>query len=229
VARGEHDRLTLAVVTVVATLVGGAGFALGTGDSKAAPAAARDDTTPEPPTTAPTPDPAPVPPPKPPKPAPKPAPKPHVTHSTPAPAPSPTPTTTPAPSYTPPATTTHVTTRHTRHKPARHHRRRHTKKAVLHGIQPRPAATVLPFAGGPIAATPAAVTTAANAEKNPATILLLSGMVAALVLIVVATWMPATRWSATAAGRMAIDHKMDLVITGIATFLITLVVYAIAH
>lgn len=100
---------------------------------------------------------------------------------------------------------------------------------MTHAVPARPATSVLPFAGGPIAATPAAAVTASKTAKDPATILLLSGMVAALVLIVVATWTPATRWSATAAGRLAVDHKVDLVVTAVATFLISVVVYALAH
>src|SRR5262249_58175938 len=56
VARGEHGRLTLAAVAVVAALVGCAGFALSAGGSEAAPAAAFHHTTPLP-TAAPTPAP----------------------------------------------------------------------------------------------------------------------------------------------------------------------------
>src|SRR5262249_57043222 len=59
VARGEHGRLTLAVVAVVAALVGCAGFALSAGGSKAPPAAALPGTTPQP-TPPPTPAPAPA-------------------------------------------------------------------------------------------------------------------------------------------------------------------------
>src|SRR5262249_59762356 len=49
VARGEHGRLTLAVVAVVAALVGCAGFALSAGGAQAAPSSALADTAPRPP------------------------------------------------------------------------------------------------------------------------------------------------------------------------------------
>jgi outer membrane biosynthesis protein TonB len=224
VVRGEHDRLASAVAAILAVGLACAGFALTASGSRAAPA----DTTPAPeppPTTAPTPDPAPVPAPKP-APKPTPAPTPHVTHSAPAPAPAPS---APTPSYTPPATA-HVTTHQVRHKAVtRHHRRRHAKKAATHAAQPRPSASPLPFAGGPIDATPAGAVTNTNTQRDPATLLLLGGVLAALFFIVVATWVPGTRLRTTVAGRVAVEHQADLVITGIATFLISVVVYMLTR
>jgi outer membrane biosynthesis protein TonB len=208
-----------------------AGFALGAGLASSTPAATLTDTVPEPePTTVPTPtpDPAPTPAPKP-KPAPKPAPKPPATHSAPKPSPTPAPaapSTTPAPSYTPPAATSPP--RHTRHKPARRHRRTQPKNAATPGVHPRPTAERLPFAGGPIKAQRSAATTS-KGQADPTTIVPLGGIVVAFFLILVATWVPATRLRTTAAGRAAFDHQTDLVVAGIAAFLISIVIFALTR
>jgi len=63
----------------------------------------------------------------------------------------------------------------------------------------------------------------------PATIVPLAGVVVALLLIVLATWVPSTRLRATAAGRVAFDHQIDLVVAGIAAFLISVVIFALTR
>ena len=65
--------------------------------------------------------------------------------------------------------------------------------------------------------------------QDPALLILLSGMGGALLLIVIVTWLPSTPLRATAAGRVAIDHQTDLLVAGIGAFLISLVVYVVAH
>jgi hypothetical protein len=209
---------------LAATLAAGlacAGFALGAGRSGATPLGALTDTVPEPaPTTTPTPDPAPVPAPKPkPKPAPKPAPKPQVTHSTPTTAPS---VATPTPTYTPPAAPT--STHDAKPTSAKHPRRRHPQKAATNAVKEQPASTRLPFAGAPIEAQPTAATTLSK-PRDPAKLLLVGGVAAALLFIVIATWVPSSRLRTTAAGRIAFDHQIDLVITGIAVLFVSVVVY----
>ena len=149
-----------------------------------------------------------------------------MTYSAPAPAPAPAPAT-PAPSYTPPAVV-HTAPHHARHKTAKRHRRQHPKEAATKAIQPQPAAGPLPFAGGLVPAQRASASVTKEAQ-DPALLILLSGMGGALLLIVIVTWLPSTPLRATAAGRVAIDHQTDLLVAGIGAFLISLVVYVVAH
>jgi hypothetical protein len=233
VAPGQRHRIAWALAIAVVGALCFGGFALGASLSAGRPAATLADTTtepePSPPPTTPAPDPAPVPAPKPKpaKPAPKPAPKPPVTHSAPAPAPaSPTTTSTPAPTYTPPAASS---TPHTsRHKPAKRHRRPHPARAGSAAVQPRPAIGRLPFAGGPVAVQRTSAS-ASSGQVVPATLVPLVGVVLALFLIVVATWVPSTRLRATVAGRAAFDHQTDLLVAGIAAFLISIVIFALTR
>jgi hypothetical protein len=95
-------------------------------------------------------------------------------------------------------------------------------------VKSNPASTRLPFAGAPIEAQPTAATAVGN-SKDPAVVLLLSGIAAALLFIVIATWIPSSRLRATAAGRIAFEHQTDLVISGIAVFLLSVVVYLITR
>jgi outer membrane biosynthesis protein TonB len=219
-------------VAALAGLLACAGFFIAAAGSHAAPAVVLTDPAPEPTpttTTVPAPDPAPAPAPAP-KPKPKPAPKPApVTHSSPAPTYTPpAPTVTPAPSYTPPVAS-HSTPKPRRAHRARHHKKRaHVVKTPATPKDPAPTSS-LPFAGGPLKTEPAAATVGTGSAVDLATALLLGAIVCALFLIVVATWVPASRVRWSAPGRMVLDHQTDLVLAGIAALVVTLVVYVFAR
>jgi hypothetical protein len=223
-------------VAVLAALLACAGFFIAADGSHAAPAVVFTDPAPEPEPTTPTvpaPDPAPTPAPAP-KPAPKPTPKPApppapVSHSAPAPTYTPpAPSVTPAPSYTPPVVS------HSTPKPRRAHRARHHKKHAHAIKKPVPKAdtaptSTQPFAGGPLEAEPAAATVDPRSTVDFATALLLGGIVCALFLIVVATWVPASRARWSTPGRVVLEHQTDLVVTGLAALIVTAVVYMFAR
>ena len=193
-----------------------AGYA---GASLAAPAGAvpqlagpMDETTPEP--TTPTPDPAP------PAPTPKPAPKP-VSKPSPAPVRS-TPTyrpplqSTPTPSYSPPAPKRVAPSVHKKKVAKRRPKpvQRSTTVAPKRTVGEKPAPPVYVQIGTPTAA----VRSDDDAIRR---VLIITGLAVSIVLFLLAAAVPATAARFTPPGRVVMDHQVDLVLSGLATLLLT--------
>jgi outer membrane biosynthesis protein TonB len=188
----------------------------------AAPLGALDDTT-VPVTTEPAPDPAPAPAPKP-KPAPKPTPKPAPKKIASTPARSYTaPTSTySAPTYTPPRSTT--TKRAKRHV-ARKHKKVRKPAPVTTSVPelttPNPAAIV------PVAVGARRAISRTRGDAAVTSILFIGGVGFAALLFLLAAAVPGTRARFTPVGRVVIDHQQDLVLVGLAAFVITIFVYVL--
>ena len=180
--------------------------------------------------TEPTPEPEPEPEPDPAPPAPKPAPKPSP-KSAPKAAPrpastyrAPTPASSPQPTYRAPRTTTPT---QPKVAPKRHAKKKKVKP-VAAAPKPKPttsevqATETVQIAGIP---------TAAAVPKNGADavrrgfVIGGTGMAALLFLLVVA--IPATAMRFSAPGRVVMDHQTDLVLTGIATLLLTALLFLV--
>jgi len=176
-----------------------------------APDASLTDTAPAP---EPSPDPAPAP--TKPKPVSKPARAP-VHH---APVYSPPVHTTPT--YTP----THVTprtkpkvTHHRKH--ARHRRWKHVVAKPLPQPKPQVAPTVRRIQTG---AEAAALTTNGDGIRRG---LVIAGVGLAALLFLLVVTIPATAARFTAPGRVVMDHQTDLVLAGVATLLLTALLFAV--
>jgi hypothetical protein len=218
---GVRGKALAAIAGVLALLAAGATLSIVV-TAGAAPLGSLDDTT-VPVTTAPAPDPAPAPAPKPkpkPKPTPKPAPKKVVT--TPSRSYTAPTSTYSAPAYTPPRSTTTK-------RPKRHVVRKH-KKAK----KPAPVTTSIPELTTPTPAVivPVAVgarrgTTQTKGDALVTSVLFIGGVGFAAFLFLVAAALPGTPARFTPVGRVVIDHQQDLVLVGLAAFVITVFVYVL--
>jgi hypothetical protein len=177
------------------------------------------DTTP-PPETTPAPDPAP-PLPKP-KPATNPPPvyHPPVHHSTPAPAPQPT--------YTPPPVVHHVVTKPV--PPRRRHKPRH-KRTASAAATPKPVGAVkhasVVHVAPAVPVIAAAVTTDASDALQRSLVITGTGLAALLFLLVVTA--PSTVARRTPAGRVVLDHQLDLLLAGVALLLLAALLFTITE
>lgn len=214
------------VGVAAALLAAGVGVSFVTPAHALGPAAALTDTAPPP---EPSPDPAPAPAP-PPKPVTHPAPVYHApthhytppVHST--PAPTYTHSYTPTHAYTPPAPVTPVTS-HATHKK---HAKRHIAAKPKPVPTPQPQTTPAP---APIQhvnlGSPTAAVTATGAADSLRRMLVIAGIGAAALLFLIVLAVPATEVRFTAPGRVVTDHQIDLVLAGVATLLLTAVVFAL--
>jgi len=218
-------RETLAAAAVVLALLAAGGALAFAVTAGAAPQGALQETTvPSPTDTGPTPDPAPAP-----QPAPKPAPKtttqpksaptPHRTYTAPRTYSAPTRTYS-TPAYTPPrATATHAS------KPRKH-------KAALKKTRPakKPAVTTSTPAETtpvPAALVPVGVTRARsspNGDHAMTSVLFIAGVTFAALLFLLAAAVPGTPARFTPVGRVVFAHQQDLVLVGVAAFVITVFV-----
>jgi hypothetical protein len=215
---GVRGKALAATAGVLALLLAGAALAVVV-TAGAAPLRSLDDTT-VPITTAPAPDPAPAPAPKPkPKPTPKPAPKKVVT--TPSRSYTAPTSTYSAPAYTPPRSTTTK-------RPKRHVVRKH-KKAK----KPAPVTTSIPELTSPapsvIVPVPVGARRAITQTDRDAvtSILFIGGVGFAAFLFLLAAALPGTPARFTPVGRVVMDHQQDLVLVGLASFVITIFVYVL--
>jgi hypothetical protein len=218
----RSERLTAGAVVLAFLVAGGAlAFAVTAG---AMPQSSQQETTtvPTPTDTGPTPDPAPAP--------------------TPAPKPAPKPATTTHRSYTPPPTHTYSAPTRTYSTPA------YTppRATVPHSSKPRVTKTV--HKKKRPAAKPA-VTTTAPAETTPApgvlvplgvkqthsssggsgitSALFIAGVTFAALLFLLAAAVPGLHVRYTPVGRVVFEHQQDLVLVGLAAFIITVFVYVL--
>ncbi|MDX6413891.1 MAG: hypothetical protein QOH23_1301 [Gaiellaceae bacterium] len=224
---GVRGKAFAAIAGVLALLAAGAALAVVV-TAGAAPLRSLDDTT-VPVTTAPAPDPAPAPTPKP-KPTPRPTP-------TPKPTPRPAPkkiASTPAPSYTAP-TTTYSARVHTA-PPAKTTKRikRHVVRKHKKVKTPAPMTTSIPELTSPtpevIVPVPVGARSAITQTKGDAavtSILFVGGVSFAAFLFLLAAALPGTPARFTPVGRVVIDHQQDLVLVGLASFVITIFVYVL--
>lgn len=221
-SNGVKGMALAAIAGVLALPAAGAMLAVAVA-AGAAPLGALDDTT-VPVTTEPAPDPAPAPAPKP-KPAPKPTPKPAPKKIA----------STPARSYTAPTSTysapTHAAPRSTTTKQAKRHvARKHTKKVR----KAAPVTTSIPelTTPNPTAIVPVAVgarraITRTREDAAVTSILFIGGVGFAALLFLLAATVPGTPARFTPVGRVVIDHRQDLVLVGLAAFVITIFVYVL--
>jgi hypothetical protein len=223
----RRENLTGAAVLLALLAAGGAlAFAVTAG---AAPQSAQQETTvPSPTDTGPSPDPAPAP-----KPAPKPATTTHPTYT-----PPPKRTYTPpqrtysartrtysTPTYTPPrATVTNTSTPKVIEK----------HKVVVHKKKP-PAAKPAVTTPTPVDRTPvpallvpvgARQTRSSGGGDHAVTsVLFIAGVTFAGLLFLLAAAVPGTPVRFTPVGRIVFEHQQDLVLVGLAAFIITVFVY----
>lgn len=220
-SNGVKGMALAAIAGVLALSAAGATLAVAVA-AGAAPLGALDDTT-VPVTTEPAPDPAPAPAPKP-KPAPKPTPKPTPKKIASTPARSYTaPTSTySAPTYTPPRSTT--TKRAKRHV-ARKHKKVRKPAPVTTSVPelttPNPAAIV------PVAVGARHAISRTRGDAAVTSILFIGGVGFAALLFLLAAAVPGTPARFTPVGRVVIDHRHDLVLVGLAAFVITIFVYVL--
>jgi hypothetical protein len=221
----RRESLAAAAVVLALLAAGGAlAFAVTAG---AAPQSALQETTvPSPTDTGPTPDPAPAPKPAPkPKPTPKPTPKPATTTHRTYTAPRTYSTTTrtySAPAYTPPRATT---------KP------RITEHKTVHKKKPPPAKKSATTTSTPVETTPVPATLVpVGAKQDPSSssgghaitgVLFIAGVTFAALLFLLAAAVPGTPVRFTPVGRVVFEHQQDLVLVGLAAFVITVFVYVL--
>jgi hypothetical protein len=202
-------------MAVVSALLAGYAGASYAATGVASGAAGPTDTEPPPTTTTPAPAPDPAPPPAP-KPAPKPAPHPATVYHAPV---------TPTPTYTPP-TPTRVTPHATPKVVHRKHKRHKTRaKQITPAPKPKPKAQVEGASIVKIAGVSATVET--NQPNTVRRAFVISGIGLAALLFLLVVSVPATAMRFTAAGRVVMDHQTDLVLAGIATLLLTALLFAI--
>jgi cytoskeletal protein RodZ len=215
-------RENLAVVAVVLALLAAGGalaFAVSAG---ASPQSAQQETTvPSPTDTGPSPDPAPAP-----KPAPKPATTTHRTYTPPPKSTYSAPTRTySTPTYTSPgATVTHTSKPKVIKK----------QKVVVHKKKP-PAAKPAVTTSTPADTTPvpallvpvgARQTRSSGSGDHAVTsVLFIAGVTFAGLLFLLAAAVPGTPVRFTPVGRIVFEHQQDLVLVGLAAFIITVFVY----
>jgi hypothetical protein len=215
----KRDSLAAAAVVLALLAAGGAlAFAVTAG---AAPQSALQETTvPSPTDTGPSPDPAPAP-----KPKPKPTPPPtHRTYTAPRTNTTPKQTYT-APSYTAPrATVTHSSTGHVAKK----------HKAVIHKKKKAAATRPAVPTSTPVETTPepalllpvgAKQTRSSGGDHAITSVLFIAGVTFAGLLFLLAAAVPGTPARFTPVGRIVFEHQQDLVLVGLAAFLVTVFVY----
>jgi len=216
---GVRRKVFAAAAASFALLVAGGALALAM-TAGATSLGGLDDTTASAPTqTEPAPDPAPTPKhtSKPaPKPAPKSAPVPHRTYTAPT-------RTYSAPSYTPapPAATTHptkprVTTKQKKKRPSK-------KSAVTTSTPVETTPTPAVLVPVPVGAKRAASET--TGDPTMTSVLFIAGVTFAALLFLLAATVPGTPARFTPVGRVVIEHQQDLVLVGVAAFVITVFVY----
>lgn len=218
----RRSRALRGVVLLLALAGAGVGLSFATTARALEPAAAQDTTTTTT-TPEPSPDPAPAPAPSKPKPVSKPAPKP--VHHTSTPVYRPPVRTTTARTYTPtysPPPVTHTTPRVTHH--AKKHRRH-----VVAKPKPAPQPQVQPTTTIPhinVGSPTAAVAAPANGQAIRR-LLVIAGIGFAALLFLVVVTVPATGARFTTPGRVVIDHQTDLLLAGVATLLLTALLFAV--
>lgn len=216
----RRESLAAAAVVLALLAAGGAlSFAVAAG---AAPQGALQETTvPSPTDTGPTPDPAPKPTPKP---APKPAPTTHRTYTAPRTHSAPTRTYS-APTYTrPTATATHsskprVTTHNTVHKKKPAAKKPAVTTSTPAEPTPQPAALI------PVGAKQ--VRSSSKGDHAITSVLFVAGVTFAALLFLLAAAVPGTPVRFTPVGRVVFEHQQDLVLVGLAAFIITVFVYVL--
>jgi len=220
--RGRYRKEALAgVAAAIALLLAYIGLSFAAPAHALSPTAILTDTEPAP-DPQPAPDPAPAPAPKP-KPVSKPAPAP--VHHSPAPvyhAPVPSSTPSSTPTYTPPKT--HVT--HRAHK-KKHvvHRRKHVQPKTHPVSTPKPVKDVsAPIPRVQIGAKTAAVTSAGDSLRP---LVVITGLAVAALLFLLVTTVPATDVRFTGPGRVIMAHQTDLVLAGVATLLLTAMLFLV--
>jgi hypothetical protein len=214
----RRESLAAAAVVLALLAAGGAlAFAVTAGAAPQGPL--QVTTVPSPTDTGPTPDPAPTP-----KPAPKPAPTTHRTYTAPRTYSAPTRIYS-TPAYTPPRATTHT------NKPrvTRKHKAIHKKKPAA----TKPAVTT----STPTETTPVpAVLVPVGARQTPSSssgdhaitsVLFIAGVTFAALLFLLAAAVPGTPVRFTPVGRVVFEHQQDLVLVGLAAFIITVFVYVL--
>jgi hypothetical protein len=218
------------LVLLLALAGAGVGLSFATPAHALEPSAAADtDTTPTTSTTPePSPDPAPTPAPSKPKPVSKPAPKPVVHHSSTPVYRAPVHTTTTR-SYTPTYTPKHAT--HTTPAVTHHTRKKHRRHVVavpkpkpVPEVQVQPTTTTIPHIN---VGSPTAAVTNPTSGDSLGRALVLAGIGFAALLFLIVLAVPATAARFTAPGRVVIDHQTDLVLAGIATLLLTGLLFAV--
>jgi len=208
-----------AAAAVLALLAAGGALAFAVTAGAAPQGALQETTVPSPTDTGPTPDPAPAP-----KPAPKPTPKPatttHRTYTAPRTHSAPTRTYS-APAYTPPRATTKPRT--TEHK---------TVQKKKSPAKKSPTTTSTPAETTPVPATLVPV----GAKQDPSSssggiattsVLFIAGVTFAALLFLLAAAVPGTPVRFTTVGRAVFEHQQDLVLVGLAAFVITVFVYVL--
>jgi hypothetical protein len=216
---GVRREKLAAVAVVLALPAAGAALAFAVTAGAAPQAAQQETTTPTPTDTGPSPDPAP-------KPAPKLTPKPN-------------PATTTHRSYTPPPTHTYSAPTRAYSAPAYTPPRSKPPVTKKHKVVPkkkRPSATPA-TTSTPVDTTPApAALVPLGAKQTPSSsgggsgitsILFIAGVTFAALLFLVAAAVPGTPARFTPVGRVVFEHQQDLVLVGLAAFVITVFVYVI--
>ena len=124
------------------------------------------------------------------------------------------------PTYTPPPThTTHPTPQQTQKKHSR-------QAAAKPKPAPQPQPTTTPIARINVGSPTAAVTTPPRSDSLRRALVMAGIGFAALLFLIVVT-VPATGVRFTAPGRVVIDHQTDLVVVGVATLLLTALLFAV--
>lgn len=211
-------RDTFAAAAVVLALLAAGGVLAFAVSAGAVPQSALQETTVSSPTdTGPTPDPAPAP-----KPTPKPksAPTRHRTYTTHRTYNAPTRTYSTR-ANTPPRAATHSS----KPKPATTDKnKRPAKKAVVTTSTPAettPApATLVPVGSKQARSSP-------NSDRAITSILFIAGVTFAGLLFLLAAAVPGTPARFTSVGRVVFEHQQDLVLVGVASFVITVFVYVL--
>jgi hypothetical protein len=202
---------------MLALLAAGATLALAV-SAGAAPLGALDDTT-APVPTQPTPDPAPAR-----KPAPKPKPTPKPTATAPKRTDKAPTRTYSAPTYTAPrsARTPKSTKPQVVRKPKRHQKK--AQKPVVTTTVPAET-TTSPLVLIPVPLSARRPASRASGESMVTSVLFIAGVSFAALLFLLAATVPGTPARFTPVGRVVIEHQQDLVLVGIAAFMITVFVY----
>ena len=235
-------RIVFLSVLAACLLVAGYAATLFSAPNGVAAVAATTETEPVP-EPDPAPDPAPAPPP--PKPAPKPAPTPAPRPAPkpaprPAPKPAPTPASRPATAYHAPSTRTAAAPQRTYSQPVVprakpkvvHHRKPSRRKIVKRAAVKRAVVKLPPKAEVKsanvvrVADVPAAAVTTDNGDAARQA-LLIGGLGVGALLFLLVFAVPATAARFTAPGRSVIDHRTDLMLTGVATLLLTAMLFLV--
>jgi hypothetical protein len=211
---------TLAAVAVVLALLASGGTLAFAVTAGATPQGALQETTvPSPTDTGPTPDPAPAP-----KPTPKPATTTHRTYTAPRAYSAPTRTYS-APTYTAPrATATHSSEPRATRKHSVVHKKRAVKKPAVTTSTP---AETTPESAGLVPVGAKQSRSSSGSDHGITSVLFIAGVTFAALLFLLAAAVPGTPVRFTPVGRIVFEHQQDLVLVGLAAFVITLFVYVL--